>query len=370
MLADSAKIQHEEALHANVARSPDEPWVQPLYSREDVERTISQCVPLLFDRSIDINEFVKLRLCDAGHILGSATVVLTVSWQGRDSTLIFSGDVGRPGMPLVRDPSPLPEADIVLCESTYGGHTHEPVAILSEALRVIVKQTVARGGKVLIPAFSLGRSQLVVHFLQDMMTRGTCPAVPIFVDSPLAARVGEVYRRHADFLDAVTARQLREESNFLDGPLIHYLRTTEESKELNQRKEPCVIVASSGMVEGGRVLHHLRHHVDDPRCTVVLVSYQAPDSIGARLLERKPTVRFLGREWNKWIEVVALKGFSGHADQHELLAHLRPLAGRARKVRLVHGEIAASQALAGALRGAGFGDVDLAERGEPMPLLI
>jgi metallo-beta-lactamase family protein len=240
---------------------------------------------------------------------------------------------------------------------------------MAEALRMLVKQTVARGGKVLVPAFSLGRSQLVVHFLQQMMTRGQLPAVPIYVDSPLAIDVAGVYREHSDYLSTDTVHQLHEPSNFLNGPQIHYLRTTDESKEVNHRQEPCVIVASSGMVEGGRILHHLKHHVDDPRCTVVLVSYQAPDSIGARLLERKPTVRFMGRDWNKWADVVLLKGFSGHADQHELLAHLRPLAGRARAVRLVHGEPPSAEALAGVLRGAGFGDVGLAERGEPMALL-
>lgn len=368
MLTDSAKIQHEEALHANILRTRDEAWVEPLYRREDVERTIDQCVAVAFNEPTSITPNVSLRLTDAGHILGSASATLRVMWGSRESTLLFSGDVGRPGMPLLCNPAPLPEADVILCESTYGGHKHEPVAVLAESLRVLLKQTVARGGKLLVPAFSLGRSQLVVHFLQEMMTRGEAPAVPIFVDSPLAMRVADVYRVHPDYLSPETVRQLSEPSNFLGGPLIHYMGTTEESRVLNHHRDPCVIVASGGMVEGGRILHHLKHHVDDPRCTIVLVSYQAPDSVGARLLERKPTVRFLGREWNKWADVVALKGFSGHAGQDEMLAHLRPLAGRARKVRLVHGEPASADALAETLRGAGFADVAPAERGEPMPL--
>lgn len=366
MLTDSARVQEEDAYQRQVV------WGgggDAGFSRDDVRRVVERCVGLPYDEPREILPGLLLRLVDAGHILGSAMVALTFDTPGRTYRLTFTGDLGRRGLPLVRAPSPVPPADLLISESTYGGRTHEPLDSLRATLSNTVRRTAERGGKVLVPAFSLGRSQAVVHALQQEMREGRLPELPVYVDSPLAADVTDVYRRHRESLDAPGLDDSADDRHLLNGPGVRYVRDRDESRALSGSREPCVIVASSGMVEGGRVLHHLRHHVDDPRCTVVLVSYQAPDSIGARLLERRPTVRFLGREWNKWIDVVLLKGFSGHADQGELLAHLRPLAGRARKVRLVHGEVPASEALAGALRGAGFGDVALAERGEPMELM-
>jgi metallo-beta-lactamase family protein len=368
MLLDSARIQEEDALHGNMGRGNGEPWQEPIYMRQDVIRALELCVPLPYNQVEEILPGIKVQLVDAGHVLGSASVGITVNWGGRDIRLTFSGDRGRPGMPLLRAPEPLPPADILVCESTYGGQNHEPVEVMIEALRVLVRQTIQRGGKVLIPAFSLGRAQIVVHCLQEMLRQKKLPEIPVFVDSPLASAVAEVYRDHPDCLTDEAAQQLQQPINFLGGPHLHYIRSIEESKQLNNYREPCVIVASSGMGEGGRILHHLKHNVDDPRCTVVLVSFQAPDTLGSRLLERKPTVRFLGREWNKWADVVVLKGFSGHADQTDLVNSLSPLIGRAGKVRLVHGEIEQSEALARTLRERGFEDVDIPTQGTALSL--
>jgi metallo-beta-lactamase family protein len=362
MLIDSARIHEEEALHANMVRSGDMPWVEPLSTRDEARRAVDLCVPLPYDRLQTIGHNVQLRLVDAGHVLGSAMVALSIHYQGRAHTLTFTGDLGRPGMALQRDPAPLPAADLVICESTYGGSTHDSVAQVTEALRRVVEETMARGGKVLIPAFSLGRSQLLVHYLQTFMRAGRLPAVPIFVDSPLACNIAGVYRRHLDYL----ADRDEVRTDLLDGPLLHHVRSLEESRQLSIRREPCVIVASGGMCEGGRILHHLKHNVDDPRCTIVLVSYQAPDTLGARLLERRPTVRFHGRDWNKWAEVVQLRGFSGHADHNDLLAAVAPLGDR--QVRLVHGEPEAAGALRKDLQERGFADVALAQYGETVAL--
>jgi len=369
MLADSARIHEEEAIHANISRPHDEPWVAPLYTRQDVEKTLQQCVSLPWERSEEILPGITIRLVDAGHVLGSAMVALTARSHGRDFSLTFTADLGRPGLPLLRQPSPVPPADLVISESTYGGQTHEPIERMGEALRVLVRQTVERGGKVLIPAFSLGRVQLVVHCLQELLKKNRLPAVPIFVDSPLAGGIAEIYRHHPECLSEETLRELEEPVNFLTGPMLHYIRTVDESKQLNTRRGPCVIVASSGMGEGGRILHHFKHHIDDPRSSIVLVSYQAPDTLGWRLLERKPTVRFLGREWNKWANVVVLRGFSSHADHKDLLAALTPLAGRASKLCLVHGEPTACEALAKDLRVSGFPEVAIPVQGEKVNLL-
>jgi metallo-beta-lactamase family protein len=224
----------------------------------------------------------------------------------------------------------------------------------------VVRRTLDRGGKVLIPAFSLGRTQVVLFALQEAMRAGRIPAVPVYVDSPLAADIVEVYRRHTGSLQA-------EAVSGLEGGTVRYLRTQEESQAAGQASEPSVLIAPSGMCEGGRIVHHLKLHIDDPRTTVVLVNYQAPHTPGHRLLERCPTVRFHGKKWNKWADVVYLSGFSGHADHGDLMTLLGRLPRRTR-VRLVHGEPEQAAALGDALRTQGFGDVAIPERGARVEL--
>jgi metallo-beta-lactamase family protein len=364
MLTDSVRFQEEDALVLSVLGRSEDPDRPPPWTRQHSDQTVQQCVPLPYDHFQEINGDLGFRLADAGHILGSAMIALTVAGRGGERTLTFTGDLGRPGSPLLQPPAPVPAADVLICESTYGGRRHEPMPRVAEALEDVVRRTVERDGKVLVPAFSLGRVQSVAHTLQQAICRGRLPAVPVFVDSPLAADIAEVYRRHPAYLSADTARQLQADPDFLGGQTIHYVRSAEESKHLATRREPCVVIASSGMCDGGRIVQHLKHNVDDPRVAIVLVSYQAPQTPGRRLLERGPTVRFLGRRWNKWAEVVDLHGFSGHADQGELLTLLRPLAGRVGKVRLVHGELEQAEALAEALHGEGFADVAVPELGE------
>ena len=231
-----------------------------------------------------------------------------------------------------------PPADLLVCESTYGNRKHEPVGGTIEKLYGVVRDTVARGGKVLIPAFSLGRCQLIIHFLQQGLRAGKVPRVPVYVDSPLASNVAEVYRSHPDALHPEVAVGVREGHGILGGDGVEYVRSGEESQQLATRPGPCVVIASSGMCDAGRIVNHLKHNVDDPRSTVALVSYQAQGTTGRRLLEAKPTIRIAGKDWNKWIDVVHLEGFSGHADKDDFLAYLTPLAGKVGKVRLIHGE--------------------------------
>jgi metallo-beta-lactamase family protein len=353
MLADSARFQERDDFVQHVLEQPP----QALYTHPDVAETVARCVAVPYDRRHEIRPGVELRLADAGHILGSATVALTFTGGGRGWRLAFTGDLGRRGLPLVRDPAPLPAADLLLCESTYGGRTHPPWPDTVAALAEVVRRTAERGGKVLIPSFSLGRTQVVVHVLRAEMAAGRLPPVPLFVDSRLSADISEVYAAHDGCLREPPA-------GAADWPEVRYVRSLEESRELSAHRGPCVLVASGGMCEGGRSLHHLKDVIDDPRCSVVLVSYQAPHSLGRRLLERGPTVRFHGRKWNKWADVVELPGFSGHADHGDFLALLRPLAGRVARVRLVHGEEEQAEALAGALRAAGFADVAVPARGD------
>jgi metallo-beta-lactamase family protein len=357
MLGDSARIQEEEAyVESLLGRTSD----GPLYTRADVARTVAHCVPVPYETPTDLHPQVQLKLVDAGHLLGSAMVCLTMTGEGRSYTVTFTGDLGRRGLPFLHDPAPVPEADLLICESTYGGRTHKPLEELAGAFAEVVERTIRRGGKVLIPAFNLGRAQIVVHFLEKWMAEGRLPRVPLYVDSPLAADIADIHRQHPDAL----AERLRG-APAAEGELaVRYVRSLEESRELSTRREPCVIVASGGMCEAGRILRHLQENIDDPRASIVLVSYQAPQSLGRKLLERGPKVRFRGRDWNKWADVVDLKGFSGHADHNDFLNLLSPLAGKTRKVRLVHGDREAAEALSSALRETGFAEVEIPWRGD------
>jgi metallo-beta-lactamase family protein len=363
MLRNSARIQEEEAFVRNVIGGP---VAAPSAASGggDVDRVVGQCVPLDYEQPHSVAADVEVRLVNAGHLLGSAMVLLSAG----DRRLLFTGDLGRRGAPMLPDPSTLPDADMVLSECTYGGRSLEPVTQSIGQLEEVVRQTAERDGKVLIPAFSLGRTQVLVHVLQESMAAGRVPAVPIFVDSPMAADISDVYRRHPEGFDEPTAGLARQGDSFLAGPGVRYLRAAEESKELHTRRQPCIILAAGGMCEGGRILQHLKHHIDDPRCSVVLVNYQAPHTPGRRLLERGPTVRIHGRTWNKWADVVYLSGFSGHADHSDLIAYLGPLAERGPRVCLVHGEPEQAGLLRRDLRQLGFANVALPLRGESLQL--
>lgn len=354
MLADSAKIQEEDARYLNRRRPPGEPPVEPLYNREDAHRTLRQVQPVRYDHPYDLGRGIGLRFVDAGHLLGSAMTALTIHADGNDYTLTFTGDLGRKGLPILRDPDPIPPAEFVICESTYGGRTHPPVEELAGVLADVVRRTADRGGRVLIPAFSIGRTQAVVYYLHQLMDTGRLAPLPVFVDSPLAAAATEVFRLHPECFDEETARLLEDDPDVFGRQRVRYVESVEESKRLNGLHDPCVIIASSGMCESGRILHHLKHGIEDPRNTVAIIGFQAPETLGRRLVEKRPEVRVLDRTLKLRADVVVLNGFSSHADRGELLAALAPLAGRARKVELVHGDPDQSDALAQALRAAGF----------------
>ncbi len=358
MLADSARIRGSDGFSAAVIggkRVTAQVISSPL---DDARQAVSQLVPVPCDQPTLICPGVELRFIDAGHILGSAIVALTLAHGAKDYRLTFTGDLGRRGLPYLHDPSALPPADLILSESTYGGRRHDSIEIMAHKMGEVVRAAVARGGKILIPAFSLGRTQAVVHYLRKWMHLGVLPRLPIYIDSPLASRVAAVYERYQNEL---------AERDGPDDPPAHYV-APDVALEAGSGREPCVLVASGGMCDSGRIVHHLRDHIDDPRDVLMLVSYQAPHSLGAKLLERNPTVRFHGKKWNKWLSVVSMNGFSGHADHDDLLHLLRPLADANRRVCLVHGEPESAEALARDLRPLGFGDVRIPDKGETIAL--
>jgi metallo-beta-lactamase family protein len=365
MLVDSAKIQEEDAAHLNIQRNYAEPWVEPLYTRDDVNQVLDQVIPVDYDRFREVAPGVRFKFLEAGHVLGSAMVHIVTEGG---NTLTFTGDLGRRHLPLLKHTAPIPAADVLVCESTYGNRTHEPIDDTQRKLYEAINRTIDRGGKVFIPAFSLGRTQLIIHFIHKGILDGHIPRVPVYVDSPLAADITGVYETHPECLDAEGKKMLEDGVGILGGDVVTYIREFEDSVRTSLRPQPSITIASSGMCDAGRILHHLKEHIDDPRCTVILVSYQAHGTTGRRLLEKTPMIKFLGREWNKWIEVVHLDGFSGHADRADFLAYLGPLAGQVGKVRLIHGEREQAESLAEALRDMGFVDVGVPSPGDVVEL--
>ncbi len=363
MLADSAKIQAEDAEHLNRHHRPGDPLIQPLYDHRDVRNAMQCTRPVPYHADLDLGGGIRLRFVDAGHLLGSAMAHLTFDTAAGERSITFTGDIGRKDIPILRDPAPIPPADLIISESTYGGRSHPGIELLAADLAKAVQHTIDRGGRVLIPAFSLGRTQTIVYFLHQLIDAGVLRPLPIFVDSPLAAAATEVFRMHPECFDEETSQLLYKREDLFGEKLVRFTRSVDESKALNAKKEPCIIIAASGMCESGRILHHLKYNIGDPRNTVLIIGYQAPETLGRRLVEKKPEVRIHGGTWKLNAEVIVLNGFSGHAGRDDLLAMLTPLADAKRKLRLVHGEPEQAEALLATLRERGFVDVEYPERG-------
>jgi metallo-beta-lactamase family protein len=307
---------------------------------------------------------------DAGHILGSAAVVLDIEEKGgngagRKRRVWFSGDIGRRDLPLVRDPVLPDRADYMIMECTYGDKPHREPHLAYEELRDYVVRTVRRGGKVIIPAFAVGRTQELVYNLHRMIDAGELPRIPVIVDSPLAINASEVFRAHPECFDEETRRFIQEDRHqaLFGFDLLTYTRTVEESKALNERTDPMVIISASGMAENGRILHHLAHNIEEPRNTVLIVSWQAPDTLGRRLAERQEQVRIFGDTFQRRAEVATIGGLSAHAGQKLLVEYALRLKGQVKDVFLVHGEADAAGALTQKLSEAGMGRVTYPEQG-------
>lgn len=364
MLGDAAKIHEEDADYLNRQRDRGEPAIEPLYTGRDVYRTLLRLRAVPYDTPFAVGPGLEAHFVDAGHLLGSAMIRLRGEGPSGEWSLIFTGDLGRQGLPILRAPAPAPPGDLVICESTYGGHRHEAAEETADQLGEVVRRTAERGGKLLIPAFSVGRTQTIVYFLHQLRNAGRLPDLPIYVDSPMALRATEVFRAHPECFDEPALQLWREHPDLFGEQHVRYIDKVHESIELNDRREPCVIISASGMCEAGRILHHLKHNIEDRRCTILIAGYQAADTLGRRLVDRRPKVRILGRTLTLKAEVVVLNGLSSHADHEGLLASLAPLAATTRKMRLVHGEPERAEALAAGLRAAGFADVTVPERGE------
>ncbi len=353
MLLDSGYIQEQDAAFVNKKRARQgEPPIEPLYTAEDAVNCMENFNGIGYHRSREVLPGVQVTFLDAGHMLGSAIVVLDIEDRdaGRDVRLVFSGDLGRVGIPIIRDPETVDHADVLLLESTYGNRTHEPYFDSEKKLEQIVNETYKRGGALLIPAFAVGRTQQLVYTLHKMMVERDIPTMPVFVDSPLAINATSVFRLHPEAYDSETREFMMAEGDPFGFNSLVYTRSAEQSKELNFRRDSFIVISASGMAETGRILHHLRNRIGDPANTILIVGWQAPDTLGRRLVEGAPVVRIFGEEHAVKARVEVLNGFSGHADRNELLAWAKAIAKQPRRTYLVHGEVEAAQALEQGLR--------------------
>jgi len=372
MLRDSGHIQEDDARYVNKKRARQGlAPVEPLYTVEDATNSLNNFVSVGYDRPLPVAPGVTLTFRDAGHILGSAVTVLDVEEDGQKRRLVFTGDLGRKGMPILKDPKPVEDVDYMVIESTYGDRLHDPIEAADEALRDVVVDTYRRGGKLIVPAFSVGRTQELVYALHRLTESRDIPELPIFVDSPLSVNVTEVFRLHPECYD----RELNEflaSGNLRDPFGFHrltYIRSVEASKELNFLREPAIIISASGMAEAGRILHHLKNNIEEPRNTVVIVGWQAPYTLGRRLVERQPVVKIFGEEYRLRARVETINGFSAHADRNELLGYAQALGpSRLKRVFVVHGEEASSLALADGLESLGVKQATVPQPGEAFEL--
>lgn len=372
LLADSAHIQLQDALYLNRQRERGGDSgrrqlpardVQPLYLEQHVRELLPRFRSHAYGEWFEALPGMRFRFRDAGHILGSAWVEAEIREQGATRTLVFTGDYGRYHQPILRDPEPLSEADVLISESTYGNRLHPPMQDLSGELRAAVERLEQRGrGRLLIPAFAVGRTQNILYEFASMCRAGRCPSVRFVVDSPLATSATRIVYEHPECFDAEALaqyRNLQEEDSFRSR--LVFTQSVEESKALNDDPRPTVLISASGMMESGRILHHLAWNVSRPETEILIVGFQAEHTLGRRLLEGASEVRIFGLLHTVRARITPMLGFSAHADRDELLQALRPVAGRAKALFLVHGENDQRVPLAEELRRSGFGRVEMPE---------
>jgi Predicted exonuclease of the beta-lactamase fold involved in RNA processing len=353
MLADSAHIQEKDAEFL-AKRKKD--FIEPLYGMRHAVRTMDLMVGVPYNKPFDVVPGVRASYIDAGHILGSASVLVDCTEGGKTKRLVFSGDVGRSGLAIVRDPVPPEGADALVMESTYGNRDHESVEGARALLAKVVRETAGRGGRVLIPAFAVGRTQEMIYVLHGLVREGAIPAIPIYVDSPLAIDATTVFEMHPESLDR-SEEMVRITKELFRFDLLHYTRDVEESKAISRSHGPMVIIAASGMMENGRILHHLAQGASDPRNTILVVGFQAEHTLGRRVVERQPVLRIFGEDVALHARVEVIDGYSAHADRTELttwLGRVRDKSPKLGPVWLVHGEAPVQDEFKAALEAKGY----------------
>ncbi len=370
MLLDSAYVQQRDMEFVNKKHKKNgEPPVEAIYDMEDVLLAMEQFQTAGYRRKIRVNEYIDCTFYDAGHILGSALVVLDIHVNGSQMRFCFTGDLGRPDRPILRDPEFAGDVDVLMTESTYGGRFHlDPVGVL-DRIEGVIKTTIAKHGKVIVPAFSVGRTQEFVYDLHTLFNQGRLPKIPIFVDSPLSFNATQVYRSHPECMDAEVRQDVISHHDPFGFTTLTYITELEQSKALNTKKGPMIIISASGMCEAGRILHHLSNNIENPDNTVLITGFCAEHTLGRRIVERNPILKIFGEEYKLRADVQVINSLSAHADRTELLAYHRQFdKKRLEQVILVHGDNDQLEKLDGGLKEIGCRKTHIAVEGETVRL--
>lgn len=366
MLRDSAHIQEKDVEYVNKKRKKQgKNLFEPLYTKKDVSDALKLFVGINYHHEINITPDIKITFVDAGHILGSAVTFLSIMENGKEIKIGFSGDLGRPNLPILRDPEKIRDVDYFICESTYGGRNHDNPTDSEKQLARVVNRAHQRNAKVIIPAFSVGRTQELVYALHRIFSNGDAPRIPVYVDSPLSVNATEVFRLHPECFDTETEEFLLVDKDPFGFNKLNYISEVSESKELNEKDGPLIIISSSGMCEAGRIQHHLKNNIEDPNNIVLIVGYSAQHTLGRRITEREEIVKIFGQELELNAEVIVFNSFSAHADSDELMDYVGKFDREMLKhIFLVHGDYDQQDIFRKNLLENGFQKVSIPEKGE------
>ena len=373
MLLDSAHIQEKDIEYVNKKRAKQNLFpFRPLYKMEDAKRVMGNFKTVSYRKKFCIdglNEKVQVEYFDAGHILGSALMVLEIEEGKRKFKFAFTGDIGRPGLPILKDPEFIGDVQFIISESTYGNRVHDKSNMMDEQLSNVLNEAISRGGKIIIPAFSVGRTQEIIYSLSKIMDSGKIPRLPVFIDSPLSAKATDIFKLHPECYDNEFSNMILKGKEIFELPNLKYIQEAEESKRLNSFDDPCIIISASGMAESGRVLHHLKNNIEDPNSTVLIVGFMAEHTLGRKLIESRneenASVRIFGEEYYVHSRIVVLNSFSAHADKEELADYFDKFDRKSlEKVFLVHGEPEQQKAFKDTLKSMNFIDVEIPFKGQ------
>jgi len=369
MLLDSAYLQAKDVEYVNKRRRRQgkNPF-EPLYAAEDVLRALERFKPVPYEDPVEVAPGVRMIFHDAGHILGAALTVLEITENGRTRRMLFTGDMGRPDMPILRDPVLVRDIDLLITESTYGNRVHPPRADVQKSLEELCRKIASRSSRLIIPAFSVGRTQQVLYFLNELWQEDRLPEIPVYVDSPLSTKATLVHQKHPECFDSEMLERLSERESPFSLDRVSYVTETEDSKKLNDMGGPVIIISASGMCEGGRILHHLKHSVEDERHIILIVGYQAEHTLGRRIVHHEGPIRIFGEQYELRAEVHSIQALSAHADRVELLRYLQEMGPEVDRAFVVHGDPDQQEPFAGALAEMGARNVLIPEPGQSVEI--
>jgi len=373
MLADSGFIQEHDTLWFNKKRARKGlPPVQPIYTKQDAVNCMELFIGVAYNRKLQIDKFTKVKFTNAGHLLGSSIVSLEVDENGKKTHLAFTGDIGRPQNYILRPPDVFPPCDFLIAESTYGARLHKDrQGAEAELLRIVQRTCVEKKGKLIIPSFAIGRTQEIVYVLNNFYNAGLLPKIPIYVDSPLAVNATDIFRVHPECFNKEVIDVMQTDSDPFGFGGLHYIKNVEDSKQLNDKHEPCVIISASGMMEAGRIKHHLANNIENPLNSILIVGYCAPTTLGARITRGDTEISIFGMPHSVKAEVFKIDSFSGHGDYNEMSDYLgRQVKETIKQLFLVHGEYAVQQKYADILTAKGFKNIQIPKSGDEYDLVL